>query len=77
MILQKINSLIAMRLGEGGDKIESHSIEIRCSNYSVMNSETAGNLDAVIKKIGVKQNATMKKHFEKERNQKMIYYVEF
>ncbi len=73
----KINSLIAMRLGEGGDKIESHSIEIRCSNYSVMNSETAGNLDAVIKKIGVKQNATMKKHFEKERNQKMIYYVEF
>ncbi len=73
----KIKSLIEMRLGSGGNKLESHSIEIKCSNYSVMNSETAGNLDAVIKKIGVKQNATMKKHTEKERNQVMNFYIEF
>lgn len=74
---QKIKSLIEMRLGDGGDTLESHSIEIKCSNYSVMNSETAGNLDAVIKKIGVKQSATMKKHIEKERNQIMNFYIEF
>ena len=74
---RKIRSLIEMRLGSGGDALESHSIEIKCSNYSVMNSETAGNLDAVIKKIGAKQSATMKKHVEEERNQTMIYYVEF
>lgn len=73
----KIKSLIEMRLGNGGNALESHSIEIKCSNYSVMNSETAGNLDAVIKKIGIKQNANMKKHVEKERKQIMNFYIEF
>lgn len=72
-----IKSLIEMRTGSGGGQLESRNIEIKCSNYSVMNSETAGNLDAVIKKIGAKQNATMKKHIEKERNQIMNFYIEF
>ena len=71
----KINSLIKMRLGKGD--MQSHDILIRCSSYSVMNSETAGNLDAVIKKIGAKANANIKKHFEKERNQVMIFHIEF
>ncbi len=74
---QKIKSIIEMRLGEGGDKLQSHSINIKCSNYSVMNSETAGNLDAVIKKIGGKTKANMKKHVEQERNQNLIFYMEF
>lgn len=71
----KINSLIKMRLGKG--EMQSHDILIRCSNYSVMNSETAGNLDAVIKKIGAKANANIKKHFEKERSQIMVFHIEF
>ena len=57
--------------------MQSHDILIRCSNYSVMNSETAGNLDAVIKKIGAKANANIKKHFEKERSQIMVFHIEF
>lgn len=71
----KINSLVNMRLGAG--KMKSHDIYIRCSTFSIMNSEIAGNLDAVIKKIGAKQNAKIKKHVEKERDQVLIFHIEF
>lgn len=74
---KKIQSLINMRLSDGGDKIVSHNIEIRCMNYSIMNSETAGNIDAAIKKIGVKATANLKKHCERERNQTLLFHVEF
>ena len=72
-----INNLIETCMSEGGNPLKSQSINIKCSNYSVMNSETAGSIEAVIKKFGGKTKANLKKHVEEERNQSLIFYIEF
>ena len=73
----KIKSLIDIRLGDGGKKLKSHDVVINCVNHSIFSFETADKLSAIIKYVDVNAGTSFKDRYENERNQVMIFHVEF
>ena len=74
-----INNLIDMRMKGQLNKnsMGGHSIRIKKSNYSNINSSIASKIDATVNKINAKASCKLEKKRKKEEIQILVYRIEF
>lgn len=71
-----IRNLIEFRTN-GGNAIESKTLELRGSTSATMSQNAAASVDAAVASVGVKSNFSMESKSAKENSQTIIYHLEF